>query len=35
LENEAFVVQELEERRREKEIQRGSRRIRRGIIAAG
>jgi hypothetical protein len=35
LKNEAFAVQELEDHRREKEIPRGSRRIRPGIIAAG
>jgi hypothetical protein len=34
LENEAFAVQELEDCRREEEIPRGSRRIRRRFIAA-
>jgi hypothetical protein len=35
LENEAFAVQKLEDRLREKEIPRGSRRIHWGIIATG
>jgi hypothetical protein len=35
LENEALVVQELEDCRREEKIPRGSRRIRRRVIAAG
>jgi hypothetical protein len=35
LENEALAVQELEDCRREEEIPRGSRRIRRRVIAAG
>jgi hypothetical protein len=33
LENEALTVQELEDNRREEEIPRGSRRIRRRVIA--
>jgi hypothetical protein len=35
LENEALAVQELEDCQREEEILRGSRRIRRRVIAAG
>jgi hypothetical protein len=35
LENEALTVQELEDCRREEEVPRGSRLIRRRIIAAG